>query len=303
MKSFFKQLYRYSHARPYRHNETLWPYVKITRSGSGEISTLFYKRQLIPIVSLSSFKNACQGNALLVATGPSVNELNFDKIPMMPAIGVNGAFCLYNHVDFRFYIIVDTGFIDQRADIVRDIIKCKGLVLFLTMHGLVRIIDKFSLLAIKCQLSIVEDASCKIFYPKINRDSLYKEYYQDPDVFFSKNDKRIGYSRNICHGVFDAGTVVYWALQIISYLGYKQVYIAGLDMGRFHLPRFYETDLNKSPTFLPEVIESIIIPAFTHASEVMKNHNMVIRNLSMQSAIDDSIIEKIDYKKFFRNFI
>ncbi len=49
------------------------------------------------------------GEVLLTATGPSVKALRFENIPAMPAIGVNGAYCLHRQVDFRFYVIVDMG--------------------------------------------------------------------------------------------------------------------------------------------------------------------------------------------------
>jgi hypothetical protein len=48
---------------------------------------------------------------------------------------------------------------------------------------------------------------------------------------------------------------VYWAFQIIAFLGFKQLFIAGLDMNNFNLPRFYETHENKLPTFLPEKVD------------------------------------------------
>lgn len=44
MGTFFKQIYRYSHPRAFRHNENLWPYVNITRSSTGEIVRLAYKK-------------------------------------------------------------------------------------------------------------------------------------------------------------------------------------------------------------------------------------------------------------------
>ncbi|STV21937.1 lipopolysaccharide core biosynthesis protein RfaZ [Klebsiella pneumoniae subsp. ozaenae] len=43
MGSLFKQIYRYTRPRAYRHNENLWPFTRITRAPSGEISALRYK--------------------------------------------------------------------------------------------------------------------------------------------------------------------------------------------------------------------------------------------------------------------
>ncbi|CAI0770001.1 sugar glycosyltransferase [Serratia entomophila] len=300
MGSFFKQLYRYSHTRPYRHNENLWPYVKIVRAASGEIAGLFYKKQQVPIVPLTELQNCCRGEVLLTASGPSVNELCFDPLSAMPAIGVNGAYFLHQRVNFRFYVIVDMGFIDRRPDILSDIIRQPGLTLFTTVHGVARIIDKFTLSGIRCRLAVVEDAAFKIYHPKINAGALRKHYGSDRSVRFSGDGHEVAFSQDIRRGIFDAGTVVYWALQIISFLGFKQLFIAGLDMNNFHLPRFYETAQSMLPTFLPEKVASLVIPAFSHASEVMRNNHISIKNLSVNSAISSDIFEKVDAHAYFK---
>ncbi|QJW54744.1 hypothetical protein HL670_01624 [Serratia plymuthica] len=171
MGSFFKQVYRYSHSRPYRHNENLWPYVRIERAQSGEIAVLHYKKQPVPLVALSALKDSCQGPLLLTATGPSVNDICFNHIPAMPTMGVNGAYSLHPRVDFHFYVIVDMGFIDQRPDIIENIILKPDLILFTTVHGIAKIIDRFTLAGVKCRFAVVEDAAFKIYSPKITPQS------------------------------------------------------------------------------------------------------------------------------------
>lgn len=69
MGSFFKQIYRYSHARPYRHNENLWPYVKIARGEGGEIAALWYKHRAVPIVPLSELRSSFVFSASSTRTG------------------------------------------------------------------------------------------------------------------------------------------------------------------------------------------------------------------------------------------
>ncbi|MEB7884044.1 sugar glycosyltransferase [Serratia fonticola] len=300
MRALLKMIYRYSHARSYRHNENLWPDVKIIRATNQEICKVFFKKKPISIIPLSNWKDSCHGKILLTATGPSVNNLLFESLPDMPAIGVNGAYFLHQKVDFRFYVIVDMGFIDKRPNIVLDIIQQAGLTLFTTVHGMVRIINRFGFDTIKCRLSIIEDAAHKIYRPKIDNAALWEHYHNDHYIDFSTDCKTIAFSRDIRCGIFDAGTVVYWTLQIIAFLGFKQVFIAGLDMNNFHLPRFYETEQNKLPTFLSEKVDSIVIPSFKHASTVMKKKQISIVNLSLNSAIDNSIFEKVDYHDYFK---
>lgn len=299
MGSFYKQIYRYSHARPYRHNENLWPYVRISRTVEGDIAALSYKFQPVPIVPLDMLPECCGGNVLLTATGPSVNEICFDEVPRMPAFGVNGAYFLNESVDFRFYIIVDMGFIDRRPDIVHQVINNNRITLFTTVHGIVRIIDRFSLSRIRCKLSIIENAASKIYQPEISNDRLWEHYQQDNSIIFSESNRKIAFSQDVRHGIFDAGTVVYWALQILTYLGFNHIFIVGLDMNNFHLPRFYETEENKQPTFLPDKIISLVIPAFRHASSIMKSRNISIKNLSVNSTIDDDIFEKAKFNVYF----
>lgn len=300
MGSFFKQVYRYSHARPYRHNENLWPYVKIARGEGGEIAALWYKHRAVPIVPLSELRSSCRGEVLLTATGPSVKALRFENIPAMPAIGVNGAYFLHRQVDFRFYVIVDMGFIDSRPEIVRDVIQRPELTLFTTVHGVARILDRFGPAAIGCRLAIVEDAACKIYRPRIDSGALWDHYCRENGVVFAAESRMLGFSQDIRCGIFDAGTVAYWALQIIAYLGFKQLFIAGLDMNNFHQPRFYETEQDRLPTFLADKVESLVIPAFRHAGAIMKKQQIAIKNLSLHSAIGSDIFEKVDGNVYFQ---
>jgi hypothetical protein len=73
----FKQIYRYTHRRAFRHNENLWPFTHITRAASGEIRTLKYKGKTVPLVNLSELKDSAQGEVLLTATGPSTRRIDF----------------------------------------------------------------------------------------------------------------------------------------------------------------------------------------------------------------------------------
>ncbi|ATA18112.1 Kdo-III transferase WaaZ [Gibbsiella quercinecans] len=299
MGSFFKQIYRYSHPRPYRHNENLWPHVKIERAASGEIIALRYKKQPVPIADLAMLKGSCHGDVLLTATGPSINSMQFDALPPMPAIGVNGAYFLHNEVDFRFYVIVDMGFIDRRPDIVEGIIRDENILLFTTVQGVAKIIDKATLANVKCRFAVIEDAAYKTYQPRIPTQALRPHYCHAASVSFCPENHAIAFNHDIRSGIFDAGTVVYWAFQIISYLGFEQLLIAGLDMNNFHLPRFYETAANKLPTFLADKVDDLIIPAFAHASHQMKLNNIAVKNLSPTSAISSDIFEKVDSNELF----
>jgi len=295
MSSIFKQIYRYTHSRPYRHNETLWPYMKIGRASTGEINQLSYRGRSVPIASLSALKGTCQGKILLTATGPSVKDIKFIHPAPLPAMGVNGAWSLHQHMDFQFYVVVDMGFFDKKAALIAEVVATPDLILFTTAHGIARILDRYPAQDIRCSLALIEDAAFKIYQPKI---TLLATHYKDAkQTHFAAEGTDIGFTTDIRQGIFDAGTVIYWALQILAYLGFDQVFIIGLDMNNFTQPRFYETVENKLSTHLQENIESLIMPAFAHASNVLKKENIKIINLSPKSAIPDYIFEKASYNE------
>lgn len=296
MGSLFKQIYRYTHKRAWRHNETLWPYMKIRRASSGEIASLVYKGEQIPLANLSELRGSCSGRMLLTATGPSVKDIRFPAPSLIPAMGVNGAYFLQKQLSFQFYVIVDMGFYDQKREIIADIINNPDLMLFTTAHGIARILDRYGFAAVRCQLAFIEDAEYKIYRPGRKAAQLHSLY---ADYHFARGRPDIGFSTDIRHGIFDAKTVAYWAIQIAFYLGFTEIGIAGLDMNNFNQPRFYETAADIQPSYLANQLTSIIIPALSHASHILQQNHVRVINLSPQSAIDNSIFEKADYHAYF----
>ncbi|MGL9774282.1 MAG: sugar glycosyltransferase [Sodalis sp. (in: enterobacteria)] len=299
MSTFFKQIYRYTRPRTYRHNENLWPFCRITRGSTGEISHLHYKGQSVPLVPLAEWRHRYSGDALITATGPSIKEMDFAGLPPMTVAGVNGAYALKDRLDFQLYIIVDMSFIDRRTDVLQAIIADPAITLFTTLHGITRIIDRFTLAAVRCRMALIEDACYRIYQPKVASDAVGRRFGQDPHIRFSPNFPNIAFTTDIRGGVFDASTVVFWALQILLFLGFTRLYIAGLDMTNFHQPRFYETDQDKLPSFLAEKFATLIVPAFTLASEVLQQNGVVVKNLSVHSALSNEVFEKVSFHDAF----
>jgi len=294
MKSLLKQIYRYTHPRAYRHNENLWPYLKIKRAKQGHISELNINGKPIAISDINALQHKFQGDLLLVASGPSVKETDFSTLTTTPAMGVNGAISLQAGINFNFYVVIDMTFIDQRQSIIKDIISREDLYFFTTAHGILKIVNKFGHHKIKCNICLIEDACYKIYQPSLSDCEIKEQFQNSPDVMFDKNNECIAFNKDIREGIFDSGTVVYWALQIIFYLGFQRIIIAGLDMNNFNQPRFYENANDRLPSFLENKVDSLIIPAFSLASNTFKENNISVINLSKNSAIDSSIFQKLN---------
>ncbi|PIJ50214.1 hypothetical protein BL250_14510 [Erwinia sp. OLTSP20] len=288
MNGFYKFIYRYTHPRSYRHNETLWPYIRITRNQTEEIAQMTYKGQRIKTTPLSELRNKYTGDVMLAVSGPSVNTINFSDMPEMHVMGVNGSWALKNTLAFNFYIIVDMHFFDIKPDIVEEIVATPDLYLFTTAHGIKRILERTPAGQLHCKLVFIEDAHCRIYQPQIAATSS-----------FTQSENGLMFSRDIRRGVCDAGTVAYWALQVLYFLGFNRIIIAGLDMKDFDKPRFYETVANKLPTFLPSKVDALILPAFRLARRVFDEKNIALYNLSLNSAVSSEIFPKATLQEIF----
>lgn len=124
------------------------------------------------------------GDLLIVASGPSVNETDFAPLQSLPAMGVNGSWFLNDKINFNFFVIVDMTFIDQRLSMVEEVISDPDLLFFTTVHGIVKIIDRFGQSAIRCQVAIIEDACVKIFQPKVSNNEIPLHWQHDKSVSF-----------------------------------------------------------------------------------------------------------------------
>ncbi|MGP4879527.1 sugar glycosyltransferase, partial [Klebsiella pneumoniae] len=120
------------------------------------------------------------------------------------------------------------------------IVSQPDILLFTTMHGIAKIVDRYGY-ALRCRLALIEDGCYKIYQPKVASEAIKRTYQQNAAMCFHPQRPDICFSTDIRQGIFDAGTVVYWALQILAWLGFNTILVSGLDMTNFNQPRFYET--------------------------------------------------------------
>ena len=66
-------------------------------------------------------------------------------------MGVNGAWHLADRLHFSLYTIVDMEFFDKKPDIIRAIVSQPEILLFTTMHGIAKIVDRYGD-ALRCRL-------------------------------------------------------------------------------------------------------------------------------------------------------
>jgi len=158
-------------------------------------------------------KNMHKGErCFLIATGPSINKVNLDLLKNEVVVGVNTAYNL--GVDFDYFVVSDRIIWDVYKDEIMDIDAYLILGYVASRHYLNKNNCPEDILIFKGKKTISEN-NC---FPKDMSEYIY----------------------------VDAPTVVYIALQILYYLGFKEVYLLGCDcnykIGHFDDLTFVETD-------------------------------------------------------------
>lgn len=287
LRNIYKVIYKYSQPKTHKHNRRYWPYYHVIRNQLGGIDQVYFKKNLIADntnIPISTFKKC-----MLIATGPSLKDCppsTFNQHDV-DYIGINGAIAL-NHIDFKYYVIIDFNFTHKRFDLVLKVLQSQ-CTFFTTPRCLDIILRKVKPEQIQCKIKVIETITEegeveRLLGPRIAINT-------QQDHFYLKDDK--GFSKNFHDAIFDYFTVAYVALQIIYSLSYQEVYLAGLDMNNFNQPRFYENTSDKQPTMLDQYLTEIF-PAFETASHFLNKEDIKVYNLSLQSAIES--FEKLDPK-------
>ena len=299
-EAVFRTLYRATHDRAYRHSDRIWHHFKIERDARGAIRTLTFRGRPIPLENGRPIQLAQPGPVHLIATGPSVAEIDYQRLPMACAIGVNGAIALCERgpVKFDYYCMIDTNFIKKRPDLVARILAL-DLTLFITPLILWYILQRFPLSALRCKIYLMEDVREPTFLRA--RGSAELQQLADQDICQFDADSVLGYSFDITRGFFDSKTVAFTALQVLTWLGFKDIYIHGLDLSNTRTqPRFYETRESMQPSSIEQDFAGYIEPSFKKAQPLLAARGVKVINLSPASALDAAIFPKLHWSSLCR---
>ena len=153
---------------------------------------------------LKRYKNIHYGeDCFIVGTGPSLRVEDVNLIDGKKSIGVNTLFKLYEKTDWRanYYCIIDPTTYKSIGD---DVKRYHTDTLFIPENRIRENdtrVGKFSL-------------ECSSFY-KIP----YLSFFDEPCKF----------SDDLSYEIFDGASVVYVAVQIAVYMGFKRVFLLGVD--------------------------------------------------------------------------
>lgn len=231
--------------------------------------------------------------AFVVASGPSVNNIDISPLQQHLTFCVNGSYLKFKSDGFKpdYAVICDAGFVSERWGIVQETLASGTHCLF-TPAVLSRI----------CQLGvkILEDKKVSVIQTHFRH---YGQKAMEPQAIsqLSKQDEelitvdgRIGFSLNPAKGLFSAHTVAHLPVQLCWYLGIREVFILGMDLSESKVPaRFYEQGTSATASHLNRDYLRHIEPAFRLTGDMSASHNFHVYNLSENSRLPDTVLPKI----------
>jgi hypothetical protein len=295
--TFFKLLYRWTHSRAFRHNERLARGVEIRRDELGRLAGISIRGHRVAVANGMPLGQDHPGGCHLIATGPSVKEIDYRALPMQRTLGVNGAIALEQQhgVRFDYYCIVDAGFVRRRPDLVERVLA-EPLTLFTTPLVLWYIAQRFPIERMRCRVFLLDD----LLFPALARARAVDELRGAHDsnlLALFEGPEALGFSLDIRRGVFDGRTVAYTALQVLASLGFRRIFLHGVDLvDTARTPRFYESAHDMQPSHLDSHFHAFIEPSFRHAAALLRSRCVQVMNLSLASALGEDVFPKVRWQ-------
>lgn len=257
--------------------------------------------QLITIQAFNSSEaqQNLHGQAVgIIASGPSISDLNFSALQDIPTIFVNGSISLIEHHHFTHvvgYVISDARFIHHQPDILQKYYTGQPLYATLavfeamavthpeimrTYHDAMRILYPVDRpWGVKSNKALFSKLSFKNKW--LNKKKPLSSFADNANfVIVDSQPAPIGVSLDITYGFVEAGTVAYVAAQLAFARQASAIHLYGIDLLNSNQPRFYENADNSAPSRLKNVISHLIIPSFNLLAKVYKLHGVSVINHS-----------------------
>ncbi|WP_231755325.1 hypothetical protein [Bordetella sp. N] len=295
---FWRKFYSAMRSRRMQHNRHLWPYVSIKRDATGAIAAFKAFRHSVPLTPFSEAFPEKTELLHLILSGPSIAEIQYDRLPIQSAMGVNGSIALVRKFDipFKYYCVIDQNFVRRRIDLMRDVVA-RDLTLFVTPDVLRYLMQGIAPTTYKCRICVIEVVSERAYQPASTPQDLLALAQACPEMAVFDAERALGFSSNLARGVFDADTVAYTALQVMVAGGVKKMYVHGLDLGFSSGRRFYDEGARPETSRLVRNFERMIEPSFAHAAHLLQERGVELHNLSLDSALSERVIPKMDWRE------
>lgn len=240
----------------------------------------------------------------IVASGGSISQVKIDRLLNEPTIFVNGSIQLFKDHAFVSpvaYVISDHRFIEHNLALMEQYYRVQAngkaqCPLYITqavlenLHKLaphylqkvspnIRLIYNFQKPISDKKVNVFSKLSKKLI-AKLNKTHANNGLTNSQAIHIQANSNNplIGVSTDIRKGFVEAGTVAFVASQLAYSMGFKEIYLHGMDLLNAHEPRFYENQQNQAPCKLDKAVENRIVPSFDYMASVYQQQGVSIYN-------------------------
>lgn len=209
----------------------------------------------------------------IVATGPSLKMEDLDTLNQQGeySIGVNRIYLAFDKTDWRpdYYVVCDVNCIQESVEEIKQI---KGPIKFVS--------DLYP-----------------GFWENNVSDDTYRYHFH---LSFSRNELP-DFCDDLEYGVYGCGTVTYDAIQIAVYLGFKEIYLLGVDFSfskdyKDKSNHFVENYYNKNSK-TTVVTENEQLKAYQKAKQYAETHGIKIYNATRGGKLE--VFERVDFDSLF----
>jgi Kdo-III transferase WaaZ len=282
----------------YKHQYNCHPDFDLQR-GDDQCIVLWKKQPIATIPFAHTLSHQFCGPCWIVASGPSLAEIDLQQMAQYPSISLNCAIKKFLDAGLTptHCIIVDHRVFERQWECVVDSIN-SGANCFFSFEGLSIIAERAPGLLQHGNIYLIESATRKYGVARTSIKQTLEQFQQDPEIDLAPDllpyCRAIGFSHNLKKGVFAGKTVATWAIQLAFGLGYKAIYILGMDLGGTGKAHFYADKHNPSPDFL-RYYEPHLRGCFQLAHQASEKTGVKLYNLSQQSALPAEIIPKMSF--------
>ena len=248
-------------------------------------------------------QNLHQQTVNIIASGPSVADLQFTNLVNTATIFVNGSIALtaqHNFTNIVGYVISDSCFILHQYDILEKYYSGQPLYATLAVLEALAIAHPEILEKHHHQIRVIypvdrpwgvkanDSGSSRLLLKNglkrqvLDRETPLSAFAQHPQFVIDSQHQPapIGLSLDMTYGFIEAGTVAYVATQLAFSRSAGALHLYGIDLLNNDKPRFYENDKRSAPTTLNDVMSSTIVPSFNLLAKTYQQFGVTIVNHS-----------------------
>lgn len=245
-------------------------------------------------------------DCFIVTSGPSLAQVDFRCLRGRVCFGVNGSIVKAEEADvpFQYHMVLDRNFVRDRFELVETAIRSGSQCIF-SFVALSEIGERDPHLLAHDNLFLLRQLNVVYGQPKMNPAAFDDWAVRQPGLHLHPEAPHqrgwVGFSTRPDLGAFSGQTVAFSALQVAWWLGYRRIFILGMDLGgNGGYARFYETGEAAAKTRLDQDFEPYILPSFELAGRLCREQGREVYNVSPSSRLPAEAVPKLTFEEALR---